>query len=80
MICLSFRYFHLKEIYIQIWNKNDKLLADGFCGLFLEKNSISLNRNHSSVFFFYMKCTSCCGIGIVYLWMFVFQKKPLFII
>lgn len=28
MICLSFRYFHLTEIYIQIWNKNDKLLAD----------------------------------------------------
>lgn len=33
MICLSFRYFHLTEIYIQIWNKNDKLFAGGLRGL-----------------------------------------------
>lgn len=36
MICLSFRYFHLTEIYIQIWNKNDKLFADTLHGLFFK--------------------------------------------
>lgn len=35
MICLSFKYFRLTEIYIQIWNKNDKLL-DVFNGWLLQ--------------------------------------------
>lgn len=42
MICLSFRYFHLTEIYIQIWNKNDKLLAGGLHWLFFECGNVCL--------------------------------------